>query len=1780
MEGLSLASSAATLTDDQIAGMIVNESGVSLTAEVVQQFNVTPKLCAKILCAICENPQIRPNDGQQSGQQSRCEEIDTFADICREIMSSASPLTEIIQVIDNEVFIPNSKKMFSNQSFAKNNYCFQRFWQFCINLCTTDKQGLTLHNLSSRYLTECLSSLGLYVLGVTFFAKLWSHNVEFQFGFIVQCIKNNLIAKLLSSSPTGPGPGNEQTIEQLVPHLDVLKCQPDFESSPELNSWKYQRFYQILVDFCSINYNQMTSQINMSSVFYSQVMELFKWPLQQCPDLVALGLLGCRDGPSVVKNELLGLGIPVFLGNHANAAIILHTIWNTNELAPNVTQNTNWAKQILLQAMCEYYIKSPPEEQQQRLSRILDVAQDLKALSILLNGNCYPFVIDLACLASRREYLKLDKWLMDKIECNGEPFVNACIVFLNRRCSALLGASNAIESTPTLTNLPAETLAIMLACLQQSITNANTPSNGAVNGTPMSQEVNEAILTMVGNSTRLLSKLPRQAPPGVLPAIGVPTTQTRPQAPSQSTLPEIGLNNSNMSQTPETPNSSFVPSVRPPFSGNPIGMGSQQTPNTITSNSVNVVPQAGDRMKQVVGDLAAIFPDLQQTVSIDIEEEADSYFQRIYNQQQSGSLSIDEVLDMLRRFQDSQSKRERDVFTCMIRNLFKEYGFFPQYPDRELLITAQLFGGIIQMGLVKYMALVVALRYVLEALRKPHGSKMYFFGIAALDRFKSKLKDYPLYCQHLAQIPHFRDFPPHLIEYIECGTQSIEPSMRNNTNSLQTPIGLPSIVGSTPTPNNALSSSALPQLSGIITSTANLSLGMGLTNPIGGNGPTSRVIQAPSAPPLNTTANNNPTTTTPITTSSGVEKSVVTSTGNSRPSIANATNIDTLLAAGETMYSVPPDGVQDKIAFIINNLSQINLPQKTEEFKEAIGNDDQYNGWIAQYFVMKRSSIEPNFHALYANFLEMLKMPELMKLVLKETHRNIKVLLGSDKEIANFSDRSLLKNLGHWLGMLTLAKSKPILAIDLDLKSLLIEAYHKGTQELLYVVPFIAKILESCAKSRVFKPPNPWTMAIIKSLVELHQEPSLKLNLKFEVEVLCKTLNLDLNPLVGKSNALKNDFNKIEHQLGSGKHQSIPVATEHVMPSHHTPSPAPQLVPQNHSQMPSMPQTSLPPPTTGTQSPGMQLFNYNDINVNNINGLSQHIVIQPNLQLLSQNPVLRQFIRPAIERAVQEWIVPVVERSMKISLTTAEQIIKKDFALDPDESRMCLAAHYLTRNLTAGMAMITCKDPLFVSITQALKTAFSAKPNISKDLIEATAHTIATDNIDLCTCFIQKTAIEKALTELDRKMKSEYEIRRAARAEGRRYCDPTVLTYQAERMPEAIRLKVGPVTPQQMNVYEELGKNIPGFISPITDTIPTAITSSNSGVGQMMGSSATSMARNASNMSSMGGMQNSNLNSISNLPTNFGAGTEMPPVPPQAADAALVAIYDKLITELESLMHQFSLIQFCSPEQFLITIRSIAETLLLARQNPRDIVHAITLIQKVIDAIAELMINVEAGVNDMMVIGRARDLYLVILKALSDPRAFTHQWTTKQITRLVLDRLINNSNGPSLPDELLEVLMRSSLINFQMMDHQLAQLIENAQNPAAVAFTLQFIKLYGNTINENDFPQTIENLFRLSRGSTHPLFAEIQSIVEQVRGQQSVPVGVNNELPAGMVSMHDSVNQNRQFDVDPPGLLDKTERLLREWIQLYHSQANTSKIFQFYVQQMNLQVILQMISFL
>lgn len=105
---------------------------------------------------------------------------------------------------------------------------------------------------------------------------------------------------------------------------------------------------------------------------------------------------------------------------------------------------------------------------------------------------------------------------------------------------------------------------------------------------------------------------------------------------------------------------------------------------------------------------------------------------------------------------------------------------------------------------------------------------------------------------------------------------------------------------------------------------------------------------------------------------------------------------------------------------------------------------------------------------------------------------------------------------------------------------------------------------------------------------------------------------------------------------------------------------------------------------------------------------------------------------------------------------------------------------------------------------------------LQKEIIENAAAVLATDNMELACAFIQKTAVEKALPELDKRLMNDYEMRKLARQEGRRYYDPIVLTYQTERIPERVRLRVGGPTDQQIAVYEEFACNIPGFM-PIRD---------------------------------------------------------------------------------------------------------------------------------------------------------------------------------------------------------------------------------------------------------------------------------------------------------------------------------------------------------------------------
>lgn len=146
----------------------------------------------------------------------------------------------------------------------------------------------------------------------------------------------------------------------------------------------------------------------------------------------------------------------------------------------------------------------------------------------------------------------------------------------------------------------------------------------------------------------------------------------------------------------------------------------------------------------------------------EVEEAANRYFQQVYN----GGMTIDDTIDLMKTLKHSSNGKDKEIFACMIRNLFDEYRFFHKYPEKELQITGELFGAIINSNLLLGITLAVAMKYVLESIKKPQ-SRLYRFGWYALQKFKPRLTEWPQYLRQIVSIVTLRQEQPQFVDWCE-----------------------------------------------------------------------------------------------------------------------------------------------------------------------------------------------------------------------------------------------------------------------------------------------------------------------------------------------------------------------------------------------------------------------------------------------------------------------------------------------------------------------------------------------------------------------------------------------------------------------------------------------------------------------------------------------------------------------------------------------------------------------------------------------------------------------------------------------------------------------------------------------------------------------------------------------------------------------------------------------------------------------------------------------------
>ncbi|KAI1387901.1 Not1-domain-containing protein [Hypoxylon trugodes] len=466
-------------------------------------------------------------------------------------------------------------------------------------------------------------------------------------------------------------------------------------------------------------------------------------------------------------------------------------------------------------------------------------------------------------------------------------------------------------------------------------------------------------------------------------------------------------------------------------------------------------------------------------------------------------------------------------------------------------------------------------------------------------------------------------------------------------------------------------------------------------------------------------------------------------------------------------FEEPIVDIQDRVQFGLNNLTNTSLQSTYREIHDIL--DERHQQWFASHLVEERAKMQPNYHQVYLDLVKLFQNSDLWSEVLRQTYISVARMLNSESTLQNSTDRTHLKYLGAWLGLLTIARDQPIRHKNIAFKQLLIEAH--DTKRLVVVVPFVCKVLIQAAKSTIFRPPNPWLMDIIHLLIELYHHAELKLNQKFEIEVLCKDLNLD-HKSIEPSSELQ-DRVPVEEALDIGIQDPL----EHfdnlslngmagAVPSGLAPHPIPVSIPD----------------------------------------ISALLSIPPTNEMVVNSARLHEIVRSAVTKALHDIIQPVVDRSVTIAAISTQQMIHKDFATEPDENKLRTSAINMVKATAGSLAQVTSKEPLRANITNHMRNSAAELPH---SLPEGTIIMCVNSNLDLACSIIEKQAEERAVPEIEEMIEGEIEARRRHRLQrpNEPYVDPS-LSRWAMTIPHPYKLSpsMAGLNAEQMAIYDDFAR--------------------------------------------------------------------------------------------------------------------------------------------------------------------------------------------------------------------------------------------------------------------------------------------------------------------------------------------------------------------------------------
>ena len=497
---------------------------------------------------------------------------------------------------------------------------------------------------------------------------------------------------------------------------------------------------------------------------------------------------------------------------------------------------------------------------------------------------------------------------------------------------------------------------------------------------------------------------------------------------------------------------------------------------------------------------------------------------------------------------------------------------------------------------------------------------------------------------------------------------------------------------------------------------------------------------------------------------------------------------DISMLLGTAKIITPPSTVCDEINFLVGNTDPDNLHVNAASIRDLL--KPEYLDYFADYLVVKRVSLEPNNHNLYLDMLKNIANDDLDATVRKATARCVRLILSS--ETPDSSQRSLLKALGSWFGQMTLARNLPVPARELHFRELIFDALRNG--KLLFVVPFVAKVLERCSvPGCVFAPKNPWTMCQLMLLLEIYKLPNVHTNLCFELDILLKAINCSMQELEAFSLSVRmprNTMRRILNEMDFTKPNPDFRFDEHS--SFGTTSPPPGG--RGMSRLSSQAAPYQPPigPPKLPLHPDI-VHSKDNVVVAGIERYTTNRVAQFQEALLA-------LIASILTRKV---VLDHIERSVTVACNTTKSLVMKDFTLDPDIEAMRKAGVTMVRSLASNHC-ISFRE----SLSEEARKVFSMLANklAKNDALKAQEilEVVHRNNIGLVFRIAESQAAQKSEERFLAEFQEVARAKEAALRTGAFSLTPDQQEYRREiqSIPASLR-DPSCVTGQQRRVYDD-----------------------------------------------------------------------------------------------------------------------------------------------------------------------------------------------------------------------------------------------------------------------------------------------------------------------------------------------------------------------------------------